>query len=173
MNSISRTSYNDQKPLSGVITTNSDTTNTSSLLVSGNAVIQGNLSISGSLSITSLTLLNLTTTGLLTTNSFNATGTSTFNVPPTMSGALITLNTIPALSIANSSLTQTQVSSGFQFVNLGVQNFNGSKTFNNLLNTTGISDTVSISTPIMNAGYYTATNASIASFSKISKQKAV
>ena len=128
-------------------------------IFNGPVQCNGSLFISGGLTITGgLTLDTLTMSGLATFN-----GPSTFNVPPTMSGANITSNTIPALSIANSSLTQTQVSSGLQFVNLGVQNFSGSKTFNNLLNTTGISDTVSIATPIMNAGYYNATNALITS----------
>ena len=93
-----------------------------------NGAVQCNagLFISGGLTITGgLTLDTLTMSGLATFN-----GPSTFNVPPTMSGANITSNTIPALSIANSSLTQTQVSTGLQFVNLGVQNFSGSKTFN-------------------------------------------
>ena len=85
----------------------------------------GGLFISGGLSITGgLTLDTLTMSGLATFN-----GPSTFNVPPTMSGGNISSNTIPALSIVNSSLTQAQVSTGLQFMNLGVQNFSGSKTF--------------------------------------------
>jgi hypothetical protein len=63
MNSISGTSYDDQKTLTGVVTANNDATNTSSLLVSGNAVITGNLKISGSLTLSALTLQNLTVTG--------------------------------------------------------------------------------------------------------------
>lgn len=112
------------------------------------------------------------------------TGTNTFNIPIASSGASITANTIPALSIVNNSLTNSQVATGFQLVTTNSQTFTGVKTFgsipilptgyeflttsaqtitgiktlSSLLNSTGITDSVSISTPIMNAGYFTATS---------------
>jgi len=95
----------------------------------------------------------LSITGGLTLDTLTVNGLATFNTAPLMSGASITSNTIPALSIVNGSITQTQVSTGLSFVNLGIQNFGGAKTFNNSLTTNGITDNVNISSP-----YYTATS---------------
>ena len=95
----------------------------------------------------------LSITGGLTLDTLTVNGLATFNTAPLMSGASITSNTIPALSIVNGSITQTQVSTGLSFVNLGIQNFGGAKTFNNSLTTNGITDNVSVSSP-----YYTATS---------------
>lgn len=78
------------------------------------------------------------------------TGTNTFNIPIVSSGASITTNTIPAASIVNNSLTNSQVATGFQLVTTNSQTFAGVKTLSSLLNSTGITDTVSISTPTIN-----------------------
>ena len=103
----------------------------------------------------------LSITGGLTLDTLTVNGLATFNTAPLLSGSGIYSNTIPAASLVNGSLTQAQVSTGLQFVNLGIQNFGGAKTFNNLLSTTGINDTVSITTPTMNTNNIT-TSASTA-----------
>jgi len=83
------------------------------------------------------------------------TGTNTFQIPIISSGASITSNTIPALSIVNNSITNSQIATGFQLVTTNGQTFSGIKTFSSLLNSTGITDTVSISTPVINTGLIT------------------
>lgn len=86
------------------------------------------------------------------------TGTNTFNIPIISSGASLASNSINSASIVNNSITNTQIATGFQLVNTSSQTFSGIKTLSSLLNSTGIADTVSISTPIMNAGYFVATS---------------
>jgi hypothetical protein len=88
------------------------------------------------------------------------TGTNTFQVPIVTSGASITTGTIPALSIVNNSLTNTQMATGFLLVTTNSQTFSGVKTLSSLLNTTGITDTVSISSPLISGGYFQATGTS-------------
>ena len=83
------------------------------------------------------------------------TGTNTFQIPIISSGASITSNTIPALSIVNNSINNSQIATGFQLVTTNGQTFSGIKTFSSLLNSTGITDTVSISTPVINTGLIT------------------
>jgi hypothetical protein len=80
------------------------------------------------------------------------TGTNTFNIPIISSGASITANTIPALSIVNNSITNSQIASGFQLITTGTQTYTGSKTFSILLNTSaGILDSVNVSSPYFSA----------------------
>jgi hypothetical protein len=83
------------------------------------------------------------------------TGTNTFNIPIISSGASITSNTIPSLSLVNNSITNSQIATGFQLISTGTQTFLGIKTLSSLLNSTGITDTVSISTPAINTGLIT------------------
>lgn len=83
------------------------------------------------------------------------TGTNTFQIPIISSGASITSNTIPALSIVDNSINNSQIATGFQLVSTGAQTFSGIKSLSNLLNSTGITDTVSISTPTINTGLIT------------------
>jgi hypothetical protein len=83
------------------------------------------------------------------------TGTNTFQIPIISSGASITSNTIPALSLVNNSINNSQIATGFQLVSTNGQTFSGIKTFSNLLNSTGITDTVSISTPTLNTNLIT------------------
>ena len=85
------------------------------------------------------------------------TGTNTFQVPVVTSGASIATGTIPALSLVNNSLTNTQIATGFLLVTTNSQTFTGVKTLSSLLNTTGITDTVSISSPLISGGYFQAT----------------
>jgi hypothetical protein len=86
------------------------------------------------------------------------TGINTFQQPIISSGASLTANTIPAASIVNNSITNSQIASGSQLVTTNSQTFTGIKSLSNLLNTTGITDTLSISSPIMQGGYFQATN---------------
>ena len=80
------------------------------------------------------------------------TGTNTFQQAITSSGANLTANTIPALSIVNNSITNSQIATGFQLVTTGTQTYTGSKTFSILLNTTGgILDSVNVSSPYFSA----------------------
>ena len=60
------------------------------------------------------------------------TGTNTFSIPIISSGASLTSNTIPALSIVNNSLTNSQIATGFQLVNENSQTFIGVKTFSSI-----------------------------------------
>jgi len=57
------------------------------------------------------------------------TGTNTFNIAVVTSGASITANTIPALSLVNASLNQTQIATGFLLISTLAQNITGIKTF--------------------------------------------
>ena len=86
------------------------------------------------------------------------TGINTFQQPIISSGASLTANTIPAASIVNNSITNSQIAAGSQLVTTNSQTFTGIKSLSNLLNTTGITDTLSISSPIMQGGYFQATN---------------
>jgi len=85
------------------------------------------------------------------------TGTNTFQIPIISSGSSLASNTIPALSIVNNSITNSQIASGFQLITINSQTFSGVKTLSNLLNSTGITDTVSISSPLVSGGYFQAT----------------
>ena len=67
------------------------------------------------------------------------TGTNTFQIPIISSGASLASNSIPAASIVNNSLTNTQVATGFQLVTTNSQTFTGAKTFGSI--------------PILPAGY--------------------
>lgn len=91
------------------------------------------------------------------------TGTNTFQIPIISSGASITSNTIPALSIVNNSINNSQIATDFQLVSTASQIFSGIKTFSSLLNSTGITDTVSISSP-----YFQATGTTTSTFGNIS-----
>lgn len=69
------------------------------------------------------------------------TGTNTFNIPIITSGASITANTIPALSIVNSSINQTQIATGFLLISTLAQNITGVKTFLSPIVSSGVSIT--------------------------------
>ena len=56
-------------------------------------------------------------------------GVKTFTVPIISSGASITVNTIPALSLVNNSITNTQIAAGFLLITTSNQSFSGIKTF--------------------------------------------
>ncbi len=60
------------------------------------------------------------------------TGTNTFNIPIISSGASLASGTIPALSLVNNSLTNTQIATGFQLVSTNSQTFTGVKTFDSI-----------------------------------------
>lgn len=96
------------------------------------------------------------------------TGTNTFQVPIITSGASISSNTIPALSLVNNSLTNSQMATGFLLVTTNSQTFSGVKTLSSLLNTTGITDTVSVSSPLISGGYFQATGASTSTLNNTS-----
>ena len=64
-------------------------------------------------------------------------GTNTFQIPIVSSGASITANTIPALSIVNSSITNSQIATGFQLVSTSAQTFSGIKTFSSAIVSSG------------------------------------
>jgi len=74
---------------------------------------------------------------LVSTLGQNFTGIKTFLSPIVSSGASITANTIPALSIVNASLTNTQVATGFQLVSTSAQTFSGIKTFSSAIVSSG------------------------------------
>jgi hypothetical protein len=66
---------------------------------------------------------------LINTSNQSFSGIKTFISPIISSGASITTNTIPALSIVNASIDNTQIASGFQLINTSNQSFSGIKTF--------------------------------------------
>ena len=57
------------------------------------------------------------------------TGTNTFSIPIISSGASLSSNTIPASSLVNNSLSNSQIATGFQLVSTNAQTFSGVKTF--------------------------------------------
>lgn len=78
------------------------------------------------------------------------TGTNTFQIPIISSGASITVNTIPAASIVNNSITDSQIASGFQLVSTGSQTFSGNKIFNG----TAVTNEMIINIPSAVSSYF-------------------
>ena len=60
------------------------------------------------------------------------TGTNTFSIPIISSGASLSSNTIPASSLVNNSLSNSQIATGFQLVSTNSQTFSGVKTFSDI-----------------------------------------
>ena len=67
---------------------------------------------------------------LVSTSSQTFSGIKIFSSAIVSSGESLTANTIPALSIVNNSITQTQIANGFQLVSTNNQTFSGNKIFN-------------------------------------------
>ena len=79
---------------------------------------------------------------LVSTLAQNFTGIKTFLSPIVSSGESLTANTIPALSIVNNSINQTQIATGFQLVSTSAQTYSGIKTFSSAIVSSGESLTV-------------------------------
>ena len=127
----------------------------------GNVTILGLLTISGGINLSGgLTVDNLTVTGL---SLFQ--GQSTFNLIPILPAGFQFITT------GSQTITGTKtfnsipiIPAGFQFITTGSQTITGLKTFSNVLTTSGINDSLSITSPtitgstIVNAGTFNATN---------------
>lgn len=99
---------------------------------------------------------------LISTLAQNITGIKTFLSPIVSSGASLTANTIPALSLVNNSLTNSQVATGFQFVSTSAQTFSGIKTFSSAIVSSGESLTAN-TIPALSIVNNSITNSQIAS----------
>ena len=144
---------------------NLNTVNANSLICSTTATFNGNYPTTSLGNNSGLNNNELATVGyvksiggpsILTLNN-TWTGTNTFQVPIISSGASLASNTIPALSIVDNSITNSQIASGYQLVTTNSQTFSGVKTLSNLLNSNGITDILSISSPLISGGYFQAT----------------
>jgi len=99
---------------------------------------------------------------LISTLAQNITGIKTFLSPIVSSGASLTANTIPALSLVNNSLTNSQVATGFQLVSTSAQTFSGIKTFTSAIISSGESLTTN-TIPALSIVNNSITNSQIAS----------
>jgi hypothetical protein len=99
---------------------------------------------------------------LISTLAQNITGIKTFLSPIVSSGASLTANTIPALSLVNNSLTNSQVATGFQLVSTSAQTFSGIKTFSSAIVSSGESLTAN-TIPALSLVNNSITNSQIAS----------
>ena len=127
----------------------------------GNVTILGLLTISGGINLSGgLTVDNLIVTGI---SLFQ--GQSTFNLIPILPAGFQFITT------GSQTITGTKtfnsipiIPAGFQFITTGSQTITGLKTFSNVLTTSGINDSLSITSPtitgstIVNAGTFNATN---------------
>jgi hypothetical protein len=127
----------------------------------GNVTILGLLTISGGINISGgLTVDNLTVTG---TSLFQ--GQSTFNLIPIIpSGYQFITNGSQTIDGTKTFNLIPVLPSGFQFITNGSQTIAGLKTFNSVITSTGINDSLSITSPtitgstIVNGGTFNATN---------------